>query len=144
MKSVCLLLNIIFISAGAFAVKANSAQANMLSQYYWEHRVLITSIGSEAELATLEKQLNDIWPELEERKLIIFAMGNKKVYQLSPEVVTSKQNLEELTLRLNKHHTVLIGLDGGSKRVYDTFDDKLIFADIDAMPMRRVSANNED
>jgi hypothetical protein len=104
--------------------------------------VLITTIASEQELTSLEQQLQKLWPEFEERKLIVFAIYKERSYALTPQSSYSKQNIEEITKRLNNRHTLLIGLDGGSKAVYDSFDSKQIFADIDAMPMRRSRLEN--
>lgn len=137
MKSVYLLISTIIISLGLTLNKANSAEVNKLSHYYWEHRVIITSAASKAELTSLENQLKVVWPEIKDRELVVFAIFNSNIYQLMPQVSNSKQSLEEAERRLNKRHTVLIGLDGGSKVVYDNFNSKQIFADIDAMPMRR-------
>jgi hypothetical protein len=139
MKLVCLL---IFISLGTLTMNVKGAQDNQLSQYYWENRVLITTIASEQELTSLEQQLQKLWPEFEERKLIVFAIYKERSFELTPQSSYSKQNIEEITKRLNNRHTLLIGLDGGSKAVYDSFDSKQIFADIDAMPMRRSRLEN--
>lgn len=137
MKSVYLLISTIIISLGLTLNKANSAEVNKLSHYYWEHRVIITSAASKAELISLENQLKVVWPEIKDRELVVFAIFNSNIYQLMPQVSNAKQSLEEAERRLNKRHTLLIGLDGGSKVVYDNFNSKQIFADIDAMPMRR-------
>lgn len=134
MKLVCLL---IFMSLGTLTMNVKSAQESQLSQYYWENRVLITTIKSAQELTSLEQQLTKLWPEFEERKLVVFAIYQERSYQLTPQSSYSKQSVQEATKRLNNRHTLLIGLDGGSKAVYDSFDNKQIFADIDAMPMRR-------
>jgi len=123
-------------------MNVKGAQDNQLSQYYWENRVLITTIASEQELTSLEQQLQKLWPEFEERKLIVFAIYKERSFELTPQSSYSKQNIEEITKRLNNRHTLLIGLDGGSKAVYDSFDSKQIFADIDAMPMRRSRLEN--
>lgn len=139
MKLVCLL---IFISLGTFTMNIKGAQDNQLSQYYWENRVLITTIASAQELTSLEQQLQKLWPEFEERKLIVFTIYKERSYALTPQSSYSKKNIEEITKRLNNRHTLLIGLDGGSKAIYDSFDSKQIFADIDAMPMRRSRLEN--
>lgn len=130
------------VSLGTLTMNVKSAQENQLSQYYWENRVLITTIKSAQALTSLEEQLTELWPAFEERKLIVFAIYKKRIYQLSPQSSNSKQSVQEATKRLNSRHTLLIGLDGGSKAVYDSFDNKQIFADIDAMPMRRSRLTN--
>lgn len=130
------------ISLGTLTMNVKSAQEKQLSQYYWENRVLITTIKSAQALTSLEEQLIELWPAFEERKLIVFAIYKKRIYQLSPQSSDSKQSVQEATKRLNSRHTLLIGLDGGSKAVYDSFDNKQIFADIDAMPMRRSRLTN--
>jgi hypothetical protein len=130
------------ISLGTLTMNVKSAQEKQLSQYYWENRVLITTIKSAQALTSLEEQLTELWPAFEERKLIVFAIYKKRIYQLSPQSSDSKQSVQEATKRLNSRHTLLIGLDGGSKAVYDSFDNKQIFADIDAMPMRRSRLTN--
>lgn len=133
---------LILLAVGTISQNARSAQDVQLSQYYWENRVLITTVSSEQALASLAERLKKIWPEFEERKLIVFAIFNDRIYQLRPQSFPAKQNLQELTRRLNNKHTLLIGLDGQSKAIYDSFDSQQIFADIDAMPMRQTTRKN--
>lgn len=134
MKLVCLL---ILFGLSTLTTNVSSMQDDPLSQFHWENRVVITTINSEQTLKGLEKQLKQIWPEFEERKLVVFAIYNAQAFQLNPQASPSQQNVQEASRRLNNRHTLLIGLDGGSKAVYDSFDSQQIFADIDAMPMRR-------
>lgn len=112
-----------------------------LADYRWQHRVIITRAESPLALVELNKRLAPHWPALEERKIAIFVILESEEDEIKRIFKDRKESPElskqEVNKRLGKKHTLLIGLDGGSKSVYDSFDLRQIMADIDAMPMRR-------
>ena len=110
--------------------------------YLWKNRIIL--IFSDSSQKVSRKQLKTFaseHQEMLERELIVFNVGEGKVYQ-SQEVVATTGEADYLHNRYqvpkNQFRVILIGKDGGEKLRQDTLlsTDKL-FAIIDAMPMRR-------
>lgn len=110
-----------------------------LRDYRWQYRVVLTQVDSQSAAEEMQQALQVKWQEYEERKLAVFVIiENKTILRISDKGLKSQPlDIEEVNTRMKSRHTLLIGLDGGSKSVYDSFDPRQIFADIDAMPMRR-------
>lgn len=111
-----------------------------LASFTWQHRVLITQVNS-SHLSSLLNLLSKNDEALIERKLAVFIVGNNKVarYHNSSKFENTGKPIciAEANARMRNKHTILIGLDGGTKGVYSELDLRAIFADIDGMPMRR-------
>lgn len=110
-----------------------------LDYYRWQNRLVLTTVNSDEELRALQKMLRAYLPEYDERKLAIFAVvpNNAVVEVKDTGVSPAPLDLTLIVKRMQNRHTLLIGLDGGNKSAYEQFDQQQIFADIDAMPMRR-------
>ncbi|MFT6268102.1 MAG: hypothetical protein ACJAVV_000907 [Alphaproteobacteria bacterium] len=122
------------------AKEKNAINTSKLVDYRWQHRVLITKVESPQALQSLQQDIALLWQEFDDRKLMVFAVveDNVKTEGIIKEGTTNLAiSAVEANDRLRNQHTLLIGLDGGSKSVYDYFNTQRIFADIDAMPMRR-------
>lgn len=116
-----------------------SASNSALHDLRWQARIIITKIASEESLSEVKQTYLINKQAFDERQIIIFAVTDNK-FDVFGEL-TKQIKQAEILERLNKAHTLLIGLDGGNKVVYDSFDVRQIFADIDGMPMRRAEIN---
>ncbi|MGB3724541.1 MAG: DUF4174 domain-containing protein [Glaciecola sp.] len=109
-----------------------------LNDAKWQHRVLVVKTNNEAELNKLTGILAKHAAAIHERRLIVFALSNKDVLAFTDHSLeVSNIQANELLSRLRDKKVLLIGLDGGSKTVYDELTLKQVFAQIDGMPMRQ-------
>ena len=116
---------------------------NFLSDFKWQHRLLIIQVDSESKLSTLRDEIQYYSSDFDARKLLMLIRIKNKVWILdasttqtvSPQL--SEQVLETINQNLDK--VLLIGLDGGIKNRYlaNTFSLEQVFNEIDLMPMRR-------
>lgn len=116
---------------------------NFLSDFKWQHRLLIIQVDSESKLSTLRDEIQYYSSDFDARKLLMLIRIKNKVWILdastaqtvSPQL--SEQVLE--TINQNLDNVLLIGLDGGIKNRYpaNTFSLEQVFNEIDLMPMRR-------
>ncbi len=110
-----------------------------LASLNWQNRIIITQTNS-AKLPELLSLLQSHALFLQERKIATFIVLNDQVYVYTNNgtvLNSTLLSLSEAHSRLRDKHSILIGLDGGTKGVYDSLDLQRVFADIDAMPMRR-------
>tara|TARA_Y100000741_G_C18127187_1_gene507564 strand:- start:176 stop:589 length:414 start_codon:yes stop_codon:yes gene_type:complete len=112
-------------------------QKGDLKDFKWKSRVLIIN-ESKKEGMSLKIQ-TDYFEELKDRDLVLVKVINNDVYlngSLTSKDMT-KSILSIVKNELNTYDMILIGKDGKIKHRY-YFDDgvKIIFKDIDSMPMR--------
>jgi phage tail sheath gpL-like len=132
------LMTNIAISTHTYA-KAKS----QLEDYRYQHRIIITRLDSDEALDALQQDITKYWVQFEQRKLAIFVLmaQDTLVVRITKHGQTRAIiDAKEAHKRLQKKHTLLIGLDGGDKSVYENFSHQQIFADIDAMPMRQAES----
>lgn len=117
-----------------------------LTSFVWQHRLLITR-ASPSQLSDLHNLLSKNYNALAERKLAVFIVDNDKVlrYRNSSKFKNTGNPLcfAETKARMRNKHTILIGLDGGTKAAYSELDLRIVFADIDGMPMRKAELYKE-
>jgi hypothetical protein len=161
MNNTKLIAALIFLSL--FTIQAVSAMqkkksaTQRLQDFVWENRVLIISPKSQMSANALTKQFQTHARQMWERKLIALLLVDETVIELrftqqgmaaaTASSNSSSNNMEmqysepELRKRLSGKQSILIGLDGGTKSVYNLNNEQLdiqqLFADIDSMPMRR-------
>ena len=110
-----------------------------ISDYRWQKRIVIHKTQAN-KLPVIVDKLKTYKLGLHERKLLFIFITDNNTYTLDyPYTKTHPitQNQDTYTARLKGKNTILIGLDGGTKAFYSKLDIKQIYADIDAMPMRR-------
>jgi hypothetical protein len=107
-----------------------------LSSLQWQNRIIVVNevADVEAVLPLFEKNAAGVT----DRDLIWLVFnGNETLTNysgaLSPELINN--TLE--TYRIKPGQVILIGKDGGVKNRLDQVDLEALFANIDAMPMRR-------
>jgi len=150
---VLLFLSLLTIKAVSAVQKEKSA-TQLLQDFVWHNRVLIINPKNQMSATALTKQFETHAYQMWERKLIALLLVDDTVIELrfneegmvaasSPSNSSSNNKYSELELRkrLSGKQSILIGLDGGTKSVYDLNNEQLdiqqLFADIDGMPMRR-------
>ena len=126
-----------------------STQNNHLSQQRWHSRVVIFKT-TQAEINAKAALLSQNSAALIDRKLLVFAVSDNKTLVFNQHgdkqgefSETTLVSLQEATSRLRNQNCTLIGLDGGTKQVYEDLALTQIFADIDGMPMRRAERLGE-
>tara|TARA_Y100000996_G_scaffold281335_1_gene221998 strand:- start:1050 stop:1463 length:414 start_codon:yes stop_codon:yes gene_type:complete len=112
-------------------------QKGDLKDFKWKSRVLIIN-ESKKEGMSLKIQ-TDYFEELKDRDLVLVKVINNDVY-LNGSLTSNDMTKSILSIvknELNTYDMILIGKDGKIKHRY-YFDDgvKIIFKDIDSMPMR--------
>ena len=112
-------------------------QKGDLKDFKWKSRVLIIN-ESKKEGMSLKTQ-TDYFEELKDRDLVLVKVINNDVY-LNGSLTSNDMTKSILSIvknELNTYDMILIGKDGKIKHRY-YFDDgvKIIFKDIDSMPMR--------
>ena len=112
-------------------------QKGDLKDFKWKSRVLIIN-ESKKEGMSLKIQ-TDYFEELKDRDLVLVKVINNDVY-LNGSLTSNDMTKSILSIvknKLNTYDMILIGKDGKIKHRY-YFDDgvKIIFKDIDSMPMR--------
>ena len=118
-----------------------------LSDLKWKYRILIIS-DAQNEIYLKEK-MNDIskyGQEIIDRDLIIFFENNENIYYNSILVPkTLKESIMSLTSQYQMDRKmILIGKDGGVKRVFSSSDQiHKVFDLIDTMPMRKIEMRRE-
>lgn len=162
MSNTKLLGALLFLSL--FTIKAVSAMqkeksaTQLLQDFVWENRVLIINPKNQMSATALIKQFEAHTHQMWDRKLIALLLVDDTVIELRftqegmAAATTSSSNSPsknihipysepELRKRLSGKKSILIGLDGGTKSVYDLNNEQLdiqrLFADIDGMQMRR-------
>jgi DNA polymerase II large subunit len=129
------------------SVDAIASSTETLNELKWEHRVLLVSKPNDETL--LKSQLTQNANELNERKLLVFIVGENTTRIYQPN--NSNRNAINIDTAIHKNRmgdkkAILIGLDGGTKSFYEfengSIDLKQVFADIDGMPMRRAELRN--
>jgi len=112
-------------------------QKGDLRDFKWKNRILIIN-ESKKEGMSLKIQ-TDYFEELKDRDLVLVKVINNDVY-LNGSLTSNDMTKSILSIvknELNTYDMILIGKDGKIKHRY-YFDDgvKIIFKDIDSMPMR--------
>ena len=112
-------------------------QKGDLRDFKWKNRILIIN-ESKKEGMSLKIQI-DYFEELKDRDLVLVKVINNDVY-LNGSLTSNDMTKSILSIvknELNTYDMILIGKDGKIKHRY-YFDDgvKIIFKDIDSMPMR--------
>ena len=113
-----------------------------LSDLKWKYRILIIS-DAQNEIYLKEKMNNisKYGQEIIARDLIIFYENNENIYYNSTLMSKSfKESIMSLTSQYqNDRKMILIGKDGGVKRVFQSSDQiHEVFDLIDTMPMRKI------
>jgi hypothetical protein len=135
-----------WLGAKAIANQAHikdSSESNQLnsglSELTWSYRIIITELNG-TDLPSMLNKLSTQDQALAERKIALFIVTGKQVLRYHAKGKTEATSLIDITQaqnRLRQANTLLIGLDGGTKGVYESLNLRRIFADIDGMPMRR-------
>ena len=118
-----------------------------LSDLKWKYRILIISYTQNE--IYLKEKMNNIskyGQELIDRDLIIFYENNENIYYnftLVPK--TLKESIMFLTSQYQiDRKMILIGKDGGVKRVFSSSDQiHKVFDLIDRVPMRKIEMRRE-
>lgn len=110
---------------------------NTLSDYKYQHRIVVVQQSEVLPLESVVQLYNENKAGIAERKIKLLFLTNNKVMDVGDEVKESHLSVAMLKTRIRDKTLILIGLDGGTKTYYDRLDIKMIFADIDGMPMRR-------
>ena len=120
---------------------ANEHTSNLKS-YVFINRILLVPSKS-TNLSKITDTYTHNQSDLIERKLLVFSISKDKVTPVfAPNGEKLILNVRELN-KLSKGNSVhLIGLDGGLKAQYATFDFDAVLSDIDRMPMRRRELNH--
>jgi hypothetical protein len=118
-----------------------------LSDLKWKYRILIIS-DAQNEIYLKEKMNNisKYGQEIIDRDLIIFYENNENIYYDSTLVTKSlKESIISLTSQYQiDRKMILIGKDGGVKRVFSSSDQIYkVFDLIDTMPMRKIEMRRE-
>ena len=118
-----------------------------LSDLKWKYRILIIS-DAQNEIYLKEKMNNisKYGQEIIARDLIIFYENNENIYYNSTLMSKSfKESIMSLTSQYqNDRKMILIGKDGGVKRVFQSSDQiHEVFDLIDTMPMRKIEMRRE-
>ena len=118
-----------------------------LSDLKWKYRILIIS-DAQNEIYLKEKMNNisKYGQEIIDRDLIIFYENNENIYYNSTLVPKSlKESIMSLASQYQiDRKMILIGKDGGVKRVFQSSDQiHEVFDLIDTMPMRKIEMRKE-
>jgi hypothetical protein len=120
---------------------------NYLTDFKWQHRLLITQVDSERKLSQLRDEIQSYSIDFGARKLLalIRIEDNTWIINVSTAQTVSPSLSSEILeiISQNPDTILLIGLDGGIKYRYSTeaFSLKQVFNQIDLMPMRRAEEN---
>lgn len=129
---------LVFILSNAAAMTISTdTTKNTLSDYEYQHRIIVIQQNEVFPLESVIQLYNENKAGIAERKIKLLVLTKNKVMDVGDEVKESHLKVAELKSRVRDKTLILIGLDGGTKTYYDTLDMKMIFADIDGMPMRR-------
>ncbi len=125
-----------------------SAQSQDLSQYRWEHR-LVLILAESPQSAFLQEQLDTLLADragLDERKLIIIQATPDQVRMGMAGVWTAGSGIyKSYGSETEKEEVMLMGLDGGVKlRKQAMLSLEELFDTIDSMPMRQAEMRNQD
>ena len=125
-----------------------------LEQHKWQHRLLIieTTNKTNAAYKNQIKEFVHAAAELADRKLIIYELVGdkyKKTDYLARENDTDWKVIDEVNKKFwnitNTFKVQLIGLDGGIKlEQKEILKKEILFAVIDAMPMRKWELKNKE
>ncbi|MTI41857.1 DUF4174 domain-containing protein [Fulvivirga lutimaris] len=126
-----------------------STNAQELNTHRWNNRVLLIFAENDNDPTFTEqlKELNSDIEGLKERKLIvyqIFPSHYKTGYAHSNETIKPDESIfKKYSTPSDPFKAVLIGLDGGVKyEKSGLLKNKVLFAIIDGMPMRKAELNN--
>ena len=136
--------NVAFIAAGLGAWGAGSAgsEAAGMAQYRWTNRPLVVFAPAQAD-ARLRLQRADVASNKagfsERDMVVIYVIGDQVVADLGPAPGLSARALRQrYGVGTEDFRAILVGKDGGAKRTSpEPLTAKVLFATIDAMPMRR-------
>ncbi|AOT08908.1 DUF4174 domain-containing protein [Pseudoalteromonas luteoviolacea] len=117
------------------------AEISVLEQLQWQNRALVVCALQEGNLVRLAGQFNQ--QELAKRQLRIFASSYFGVFELNKDNMKSSDFKFQLCDEMPESTAHLIGLDGTIKASYlfESLNEKAIYRDIDAMPMRQLELN---
>ncbi|WP_339843467.1 DUF4174 domain-containing protein [uncultured Halopseudomonas sp.] len=107
-----------------------------LSSLQWQNRIIVVNevADVEAVLPLFEKNAAGVT----DRDLIWLVFNDDKTLTNYPGALSPKLSANTLeTYYIKSGQVILIGKDGGVKNRLDRVDLQAIFANIDAMPMRR-------
>ncbi|SDS06766.1 protein of unknown function [Halopseudomonas xinjiangensis] len=122
-----------------FSLCAQSSEQPMLtdlSSLQWQNRIIVVNEVADAEKAA--SLLEDNAAGVTDRDLLwlVFKDSRTLTNYSGPMAPELKANTLQ-TYRIEPGQVILIGKDGGVKDRLDQVDLEALFADIDAMPMRR-------
>ncbi|UAW99590.1 DUF4174 domain-containing protein [Halopseudomonas nanhaiensis] len=107
-----------------------------LSSLQWQNRIIVVHDVGDAEKAAA--LLEDNAPGITDRDLIWLVFDGSETRTNYPGSIAPELKANTLeTYRLEPGQVILIGKDGGVKNRLEQVDLEALFADIDAMPMRR-------
>lgn len=136
-----------FILIAVMSIDAMASSVATLNELKWEYRVLL--IRKQSDDTLLKSQLTQNASELNERRLLVFIIGENttSIYQPNNSHFNAINiDTSALKTRMGDKKAILIGLDGGTKSFYEfengSIDLKQVFADVDGMPMRRAELRN--
>ena len=130
-----------FILFSKVAQSEGLSMLQSLSSLQWKNRIIVLNeVEDQVEvLRLLEKKQG----EIKERDILWFVLDGYDVLSNYPGEMSSEfaSRLRD-QYQLNQDQVILIGKDGGLKSSFDGINLNAIFADIDAMPMRRQEMKN--
>lgn len=112
--------------------------ASLFEESRFKYRLLLLDVTQGLSIESIESLIKESENQLIARKLKIIAIDGSAIKVIFG--VHSEHHGAELATirqRLSGRTVTLIGLDGGVKADYDTFDLQKVFSNIDRMPMRR-------
>lgn len=138
-----LLLAILTCSVISHVLMAKPSTLQSLGDLHWQHRLIIITVNSEKQWHQLKQNVQYHGQDIEARKLLFLVNKERQTHVLSASgqyIPSPSLNSELAALsKLHPNKVLLIGLDGGIKKQYESrsFDLQKAFAEIDLMPMRR-------
>ncbi|GEA61620.1 DUF4174 domain-containing protein [Vibrio comitans] len=114
-----------------FASSHDGNQMNQLSEMKWQYRVLLIQSS-----VSVSSELRDATNGIIERDLAWFVISPDNIHS-NIEKPLSQNLQDELRHESSRANVVLIGKDGGVKKVDDELNLPDVFSTIDEMPMRQ-------
>lgn len=122
-----------------FSLCAQSSKQPMLanlSSLQWQNRIIVVNEVADAEQAVSLLEHNAAGVTDRDLIWLVFDGSETMTNYSGPIAPELKANTQE-TYRIKPGQVILVGKDGGVKDRLDQVDLEALFADIDAMPMRR-------
>jgi len=113
-------------------------QYTQLSDYAWKNRIVLTTSDNATQTTHILQRLNSLKDEINDYQLKVFIIENNTVIDAGNGLTKSSPSVTEIRQRLGDWHTVLIGLDTGTKQQLTDLNLEKVFLAIERMPMRRL------